>query len=156
MILVRTNLEYASIVWSPYYQAYIDIIERVQNKFLRAAAFKMGIHFQNYHKADTLQRINLITLEQRRKFLDVCFMFKVLGNLFDCSGLLSRIGLNVPNRQLRNYNLFHLNFHKTNYGCNTTIDRTLRILNEMNRTMDVFNLSLEAFKRESIRYIKTL
>ena len=33
--LVRSILEYCSVVWSSLYHCYIDQIERVQNKFVR-------------------------------------------------------------------------------------------------------------------------
>ena len=36
--LIRSVLEYASNIWSPYYDIHVKNIERVQNKFLRLIA----------------------------------------------------------------------------------------------------------------------
>jgi hypothetical protein len=38
--LVRSRLEYGSIIWSPYYVTYIKSIESVQRKFLKYLSFK--------------------------------------------------------------------------------------------------------------------
>ncbi|KAK2575277.1 hypothetical protein KPH14_007662 [Odynerus spinipes] len=40
--LDRPHLEYASIIWSPHQYKYQLMLERVQHKFLRYAAFKSG------------------------------------------------------------------------------------------------------------------
>ena len=40
--LVRPILEYGSLIWSPYYNTYIDALERPQHKFLRLAAYHSG------------------------------------------------------------------------------------------------------------------
>ena len=37
--LVRSHLEYASVIWSPYQLKYKLLIERVQHSFLRFAAW---------------------------------------------------------------------------------------------------------------------
>ena len=41
--LVRPHLEYASCVWSPYYNIYIGSIEQVQHEILRFMAIKMNV-----------------------------------------------------------------------------------------------------------------
>lgn len=153
--LVRSSLEYASVVWSPFYRAYVDIIERVQNRFLRAASFKMGINSREYHRGYILQRLNLPTLEERRRLLDVCFVYKMLMGMYDCGGLLARVGFNVPSRSLRNGNMFYINFHRTSYGTNSPIDRALRTINDMDEhgQMDIFNLSLAGFRGASLRFL---
>ncbi|CAH1383593.1 unnamed protein product, partial [Tenebrio molitor] len=38
--LVRSRLEYGSIIWSPYYVTYTNSIESVQRKFLKYLCFK--------------------------------------------------------------------------------------------------------------------
>jgi hypothetical protein len=40
--LVRPKLEYASCVWSPFYDVHVDKVERVQRRFLRYALRNLG------------------------------------------------------------------------------------------------------------------
>jgi hypothetical protein len=40
--LVRPKFEYASCVWRPFYDTHIDIIERMQKKFVRYALHSLG------------------------------------------------------------------------------------------------------------------
>lgn len=49
--MVRSNLQYATIIWFPYYQSHIEMIERVQAKCLRFAVYKFGIRMEDYHRA---------------------------------------------------------------------------------------------------------
>lgn len=153
--LVRSKLEYASVVWSPYYQTYIDIIERVQNRFLRIMAYKLGIDFNNYHRADVLQQISLVSLRKRRQMMDACFVFKVLHGQIKDANILAKIGFNVPCRALRRRELFHVEFHRVNYGINSPINRTLHFLNEIN-DIDIFNLSLDSFKVQLLNAINRI
>jgi hypothetical protein len=46
--IVRSVLEYASVVWSPTYLVHIHNIERIQNTFLRTCAWKLGYGGDNY------------------------------------------------------------------------------------------------------------
>lgn len=47
--LVRLDIEYASIIWSPFYLIHISEIESVQKRFLSTSAFKMMIVFDDFH-----------------------------------------------------------------------------------------------------------
>ena len=75
--LVRSNLEYCSVVWSPYTKRNIDKLERVQR---RATRFIL--------KSDDsydirLKKLNLMSLEKRRSLADVTFLYKILNGNFD-------------------------------------------------------------------------
>lgn len=143
--LVRSNMEYATVVWSPFYQTHKDTLERVQNRFLRYAGLRLNIPFVDYHRSVVLMMMGLETLERRRGYFDVCYVYKVIHGLIDSPPLLSRIGLSVPTRTLRNSNLFFIPFHSTNYGQHSPIDRTLRVLNGLN--VDIFGCTLSGLKR---------
>ena len=75
--LVRSTLEYSSIVWDPYLQKDTDKLEKVQ---LRAARFITG----NYTSRDQgcvsqmLAELNLPPLQDRRKANRLTFFFKVV------------------------------------------------------------------------------
>ena len=64
---VRCVLEYASIVWSPYYENSKYAIERVQNRFLRYLYYKETYTYDlTISKTQLRDRYNLISLEKRR------------------------------------------------------------------------------------------
>ena len=78
--LVRSTLEYSSIVWDPYLQKDTDKLEKVQR---RAARFITG----NYTSRDQgcvsqmLAELNLPPLQDRRKANRLTFFFKVVEGL---------------------------------------------------------------------------
>jgi hypothetical protein len=41
--LVRSHLEFGSVVWSPSYSSYKKVIEKVQYKFLKLICYKLNI-----------------------------------------------------------------------------------------------------------------
>lgn len=49
--LVRSILEYGSPIWSPYTYTSIEVIEEIQNRFLRFAVYKFNL---NIHQHDFL------------------------------------------------------------------------------------------------------
>ena len=78
--LVRSTLEYSSIVWDPYLQKDIDKLEKVQRQ---AARFITG----NYISRDQgcvsqmLAELNLPPLQDRRKANRLIFLYKVVEGL---------------------------------------------------------------------------
>ena len=64
--LVRSILDYASVLWSPYYQVHVDHLEKVQNRFLRSIAYRLGWTFGTYSYKEVLSVLNLTSLATRR------------------------------------------------------------------------------------------
>ena len=62
--LVRSNLEYCSVVWSPFTKRNIDKLERIKS---------------NDQYDIRLSKLKLLTLEQRRFLFGVTFLFKALS-----------------------------------------------------------------------------
>ena len=75
--LVRSNLEYCSVVWSPFTKRNIDKLERIQR---RATKFILKSNDQYDIR---LRELKLLTLEQRRFLFDVTFLFKALNGYMD-------------------------------------------------------------------------
>ena len=148
---IRSVLEYACQVWSPFYDQYIQQIERVQKKFVRFVAFKMGIASEDVVYEDVLKSINLIPLKDRRSYIDMRTFYKILNGLIDCPELLSLIGINVPQRALREHNLFNVPLHRTNYGLSSSLTRFSNTANRLaiNGDIDFFNDSLKVFSTKT-------
>ena len=70
---VRPHLEFASPTWSPWLRKDIDIIENVQRKFIRNVS---GLSGSTY--AEKLAELGLLSLEDRRKYLDLVEVHKIV------------------------------------------------------------------------------
>ena len=74
--LVRPVLEYAAPVWDPHLAKDINQLEDIQ-KFALKICTKRWNH--NYH--DLLQKANLPALVNRRNYLKLCSLFKIVNGL---------------------------------------------------------------------------
>ena len=75
--LVRSNLEYCSVVWSPYTKRNTDKLQRVQR-----GATKLILESDDPYDF-RLKKLNLMSLGKRRSLADVTFLYKVLnGNIY--------------------------------------------------------------------------
>ena len=74
--LVRPHLEYAATVWDPHLQRDIQLLERTQ-KF----AFRMSTKAWNADYEVLLHTLQLPSLSERRLFLKLCTVFKILHEL---------------------------------------------------------------------------
>ena len=78
--LVRSTLEYSSIVWDPFLKKDIDKLESIQRK---AARFISGDYKSRDHGCVTrmLKQLELPPLQDRRKMARLTFFFKVAEGL---------------------------------------------------------------------------
>lgn len=147
--LVRPHLEYASIIWAPFYTKYDILIERIQHRFLRRVSFITDNPMRSSdHSYDVmLNNLRLITLANRRTFLDLLFLFKLNNGRIICSELLECVGLRAPARPLRNGVIFNVEFHRTSYGRYKPLNRVCLLANEFSDRVDFFQSSLCTFRR---------
>lgn len=115
--LVRPSLEYSCVVWSPYYNVYVDRIESIQKKFLlfalRGLGWNQSENLPPYE--NRLKLIDLPTLERRRYMLRSIFIIKLINGQVDSKFLLSKISFNIPSRVTRNFRPLHLSISRSNY-----------------------------------------
>ena len=78
--LVRSHLEFAHSVWSPYKKGLIFEIEKIQK---RATKMVQGCKGKSYK--ERLQLLNLPTLKFRRVRGDMIEVYKIIHNLYDQS-----------------------------------------------------------------------
>lgn len=93
--LVRSGLEYCSIVWSPCYQVHIKRIERVQSRFANFLLFKLNIDKDQLTYAENICR---------RTKLSMSMGHKILNNKINCPDILALIKFRVPSRPTRQPN----------------------------------------------------
>ena len=76
--LVRSHLDYAAAVWSPYKQKHIEAIENVQRR-----ATKQLPGFRDLCYSDRLKKLQLPTLSYRRHRGDMIEVYKIVHSIYD-------------------------------------------------------------------------
>jgi hypothetical protein len=105
--LIRSKLEYASVVWNCITTTDANKLERIQQKFA-ALCYNSFLPQVHYTYSNALECLKLHTLRKRRYHLDALFLIQVyLGSKF-CPSVLETVGLCVPTRHLRDFPLFYV------------------------------------------------
>ena len=152
--LVRSILDYGSIVWSPFYVEAAERIERVQRKFLRYISFKKRVPWAEFDCNRMLRECSLWPLKTRRRSSDVVFLYKLLRGDVDCPRLLNLICLHTPSHSTRSINPFYVPTTTTNYLFNNPIHRAQRAVNSLcsNFDFDPHFHNLLTLKRLMLKY----
>ena len=74
--ILRPKLEYAQVVWAPHLKKHVRKLERVQR-----AATKLVPGLQDMEYQERLRKLNLPSLEERRKRGDMIQLFKCLKEM---------------------------------------------------------------------------
>ena len=78
--LVRSTLEYGSVTWDPYLVKDINSIEKIQRQAARFIA-RDYISRENGSIQRMLEKLNLDTLQQRRKNARIVFLFEIVRGM---------------------------------------------------------------------------
>lgn len=147
--LVRQNLEFASVIWSPYQLGQIDRLQAVQRRFARVLGLKMGYNYTEVPIAAVEAEFGLLPLSTRRAVFDMVLLFKILNGIIDCSPLLDLINIRVPSGT-RSQSIFEVRHMGTNYLLHSPIPRMLRDGNRISGLVDFFSDSIGPFRRAVI------
>jgi hypothetical protein len=134
--LVRSKLEYASVVWNSIKTIDANKLERIQQKFTGPCyRFLPHVH---YSYANALEYLNLHTFRKRRYHLDALFHIHVYRRLKYCPSLLEAVSLRLPTRYLRDSSVF--NFSPSLKNCPSA--RCALAANVVCRDFDVFKTNI--------------
>jgi len=138
---VRSHLEYASQVWNPYYNKYIDRLERVQKRFIRFLCFRLNINYSSHDYLNLCKRFHIQPLVNRRRLADCTYLMKIVSNEIDCPNLLQKLHFRVPQRFTRFNPPMSVPFSSTNYRQSSFIVRASRDFNRLcsQYSFDLFN-----------------
>lgn len=144
--LVRSNLEYNSTIWAPFYKTHQQKIERVQHKFLRFINYKLGIPIEELNYTCLMELLNLSDLTTRRTVSDLVCLFNISNGSLDALDLTSLINLRIPTRDTRLNSLYFVTKSANNYFVNSPIQR-LHTLGNKYSSIDVYRFqSISKFK----------
>jgi hypothetical protein len=139
--LVRSNLEYASFIWSPNNSIHTQYLESIQNSFLRFISFKCNVQRPPHSPYDgVLGFFKISTLKTRRNYFNIIFLYKLLQNKIDCPQLLERIHFKINYKNSRNRDPFFINNVKAKYLFSSPANTLMAIGNSTN--LDLFYCSI--------------
>lgn len=153
--LVRSHLEFATPVWSPFYHKYIDRIERVQKKFIKTFNYRFDRSQLMCNYDDSLRKYNIMSLQNRRVFFDCIFLFRILNNHFNYP-MIHYLTLNVSQYPDRRRALFYVPKARTNVRYHSVFLRVMRFCNWHLSRIDVFDVSVQVYKRAVTAYIQNM
>lgn len=138
--LVRSIVEFGSIIWNPMTSLERNQNERVQRKFLNFAAFKLKIEHPPHSYATVSDQLKLCSLSDRRVLAGSSLLLNLINGSIDCPSLLELVNFKVPSRTTRISVPFAIPFHSTAYGRNNPLHRIMR-----NANVDPFFLTQNFF-----------
>lgn len=157
--LIRSQLEYATSIWNPFYRRYSDRLETVQRKFLRTVEYKCYHRKLSYDYL--LSKYSVQSLCRRRLLLDQMTLYKICHHKFDCTELINQIQYRVPIRLARSCNiitsrLFEPKFARTHAGERAPLRRIMNAYNKHFAIIDLFALSPSKFKKDVLKLLDTI
>jgi hypothetical protein len=128
-MLVRSKLEFASVVWNFVTSTDANKLERIQQKFASVCFYRFSPHAP-YSNAFVLEISRLYSLRKRGITLMYCFFFRVYCGLKSYISLLENVSLRVPPSNLRGFSLFGVcpsNKHCPSARCAYAVGKDLDI-----------------------------
>ena len=99
---------------------------------------------------------NLSPLSNRRQFLEVNFLYKVLNGTYNCPNVLSKLCLRAPSRRLRSCDLFYIPRSRLDIYKYSPLLRCMSSFNNLghiNPEIDIFS-SIYTFRRSVLRTLQ--
>ena len=131
--LVRSHLEYANVIWSPYASSHKEQIESTQKQ---AVIFLHGDNINRKENDYVLQpyrercdELGIVSLNRRRVISSVLWMHQLISGRIDSPYLRSQLNLNTGERKLRNPEFIRLKHSRTEYGWNSPFNNACRAFN---------------------------
>lgn len=145
---VRSKMEYASIIWSPYYACHVASIERVQRIFLKYLWYRQfGIYpHRGFNQDVLLSHFHLISMARRHNYLSVLFLFKILSGIFSCISVLQNLDIHIPRISARAARTFYLPWPRTNNFYSSPLYKICETYNNIQQDIDIFFTSVRSLK----------
>lgn len=138
--LVRSKMEFASVVWRPQYAGQIQRLEGVQKKFVKFALRNLpwsGDHMPCYQ--DLCGLVDLDTLFARHRIADIVFFTNVITGRVSSEHLRAKIQFNHNSTNLRQRRIFDPPLRTRNYLKHEPV---IRFMHEFNGVKNVISLDM--------------
>ncbi|KAI5692163.1 hypothetical protein M8J77_010439 [Diaphorina citri] len=98
--LVRSQLEYASVIWAPKSELYNSILEKIQARFVRALFKRENGFYPTYPNAisykQLAENLDLESLKSRREYNYLMLLYNIMNNKIDIPSAMDYISIRVP------------------------------------------------------------
>jgi hypothetical protein len=144
--LVRSRLEYASVIWNNLTLTDSKKLESIQRKFANLCHYRFPqlVSPRNYDLI--LNCINFRTLYSRRRHLHALFLINVFKGKINCHSIIDTVGIRVPIRQIRDFSTFNVNSalrHSPSARCASAA-------NDICRFLDIFGKDMSPLRTLSV------
>jgi hypothetical protein len=129
--LVRSLLEYGAVVWSPYTLGDMRHLDRIQNRFLNFASYRLNIPLPPHDYSIINNKLNLKYLTERRNIFCCNFINGLIEGTIDAPRLLEQLNIRIP-RCTRSKELFYLPTNLSNFAKDSPLVRMMSIINKLN------------------------
>lgn len=139
--LIRSRLEYCSIIWKPIYHCHIKRIESVQRKFLKYLVWRQdGIYPPvGFDHGVLLGKFGVEAINTRCSRNALQFLHKLIKGDIDCIFLLERISFLVPRSGSRSEHLFYCRAGRTSSSVRSPINLVCSLFNSIANRCDLFH-----------------
>lgn len=147
--LVRSNLEFASQVWSPRYLTYISRLENVQKRFIKFLCYRTKERYDESRYLDLCKQFHFLPLDKRREIADLVYLSKIASGEVNCPELLAKLKFKTPSKPVRFNNLLCIPPASSNYRQNSYLWRACGSFNLALRqvNLDLFTTSEASIKK---------
>lgn len=145
--LVRSHLEFSSVIWNPQYLKYIHMVENVQRKFIKYLNYRFNRRLHNEPYPLQIKHYNILSLSNRRLLSDMITLYRIVNGLLDSPFSVERLLYYCDSCNTRQMPLFRAPAFNT-FSCrNSPLIRIMRSYNNNFSNIDLFSMSLPSFKK---------
>ncbi|KAJ3621673.1 hypothetical protein MTP99_003782 [Tenebrio molitor] len=140
LALVRSRLEYASLVWYPIYGVTVSSLEGIQRRFLKYLSYVFsGVYpCRGCPHGELLQSFGIQSLSLRRKINSALFLYHLVRGRVDCPDLLGKLSLRVPRPNLRSASTFVVPTPRTNLLRRSPLFHAVSNFSQIEQEADIF------------------
>ena len=155
--LVRSKLEYASIIWHGPSVNQMNKLEKVQKKFLRYLYYRKHGVYPHYLRhpvrtSDMQKEFLILSLKDRRDLNDALFLYRIFNNAVDSPEMLAEFNFRVPRHNSRQKETFIIPLNKSRFV--SPASKLSTLFNDLckRNELDLYCTSLNHFKRTLVQY----
>lgn len=146
--LIRSQLEYAVLIWNPHCVSHKDRLERIQRKFLRHLHRKKLIPGagEDFNYDESCKILKIDKLETRRAIAETKFILNSLSGRIDSHSFLNLVNINVPQRSTRSCQPFRTSSSRTEIGRFSPMNRMMENINTISEHCTANNIGWDIFE----------
>ena len=148
---------YGSQIWGSLNSGQFKQLERVNHKFMRFTAFRIGapMKFTDHDYSPISLKLGISSVQSAAVRLDLIYLGKIFNNMVDCSSIVNGMNLNVPMRLLRGLSYsFKLLYPTDPYSFKSVTTRICNSYNLNNSLFDLFSDKMGTIRRLSCKLLE--